>query len=61
MGLSKEAIEEFKKIYSDEFGEEISDEKAKELGESLLSIFKIIYRHIPRNGDEGNEGHPKPT
>ena len=49
MGLSKKAIKEFKLIYSQEFEEEISDEKAKELGESLLELFKIIYRPIPPN------------
>jgi hypothetical protein len=47
MALSKEAIEEFKKIYLEEFKEEISDAKAQELGESLISLFKIIYRPIP--------------
>ncbi len=48
MGLSKRAIEEFKKTYSQEFGGEISDEKAKELGENLLEFFKIIYRPTPK-------------
>ncbi len=46
MGLSNEAIEEFKEIYSQEVGEEISNEKARELGENLLSLFKVIYRPI---------------
>jgi hypothetical protein len=48
MGLSKRAIEEFKKIYSQEIEENISDEKAKELGENLLELFKIIYHPIPK-------------
>jgi hypothetical protein len=47
MALSKEAIEEFKKIYLKEFKEEISDAQAQELGENLISLFKIIYRPIP--------------
>ena len=47
MGLSQEAINEFKKIYRRELGEEISDEKAQELGEDLISLFRIIYRPIP--------------
>jgi len=47
MSLSKEAIEEFKKIYYQEFDAVISDEKARELGENLLSLFEIIYRPVP--------------
>ena len=37
--LSETALQEFKKIYVEEFGEEISDEKATELGINLLSLF----------------------
>jgi flagellin-specific chaperone FliS len=55
MGLSKEAIKEFKEIYYKEFQERISDEEAQELGESLISLFKIIYRSIPKN----NKQNPK--
>ncbi len=61
MGLSKKAIEEFKKIYSQEFEEEISDEQAKELGENLLNLFKIIYRPIPKSREEGREKKDKDT
>jgi len=49
MRLSKEAIEEFKKIYREEFGKKISDEEAQEKGQRLLSLFKIIYRPIPKD------------
>ena len=51
MRLSKEAIKEFKDIYYQEFREEISDEEAQEMCESLLSLFKIIYRPIPEDKD----------
>jgi hypothetical protein len=51
MRLSKEAIQEFKDIYNEEFKEEISDEEAQEMCESLLSLFKIIYRPIPEHKD----------
>jgi hypothetical protein len=52
MGLSKEAIEEFKRIYQEEFGKEISDKEAKEMGGSLLSLFKIICRPLPQDDKE---------
>jgi hypothetical protein len=47
MGLSKEAIQEFKQAYLDEFNEEISDAQAKEMGENLIALLRIIYRPIP--------------
>jgi len=52
MGLSRKAIKEFKDIYREEFREEISDGKAQELGESLLLLFKIIYRPLPQDKDK---------
>lgn len=47
MELSKEAIEEYKQIYKEKFGEEISDEEAREQGENLISLFRVIYHPIP--------------
>jgi len=59
MGLSKEAIKEFKDIYRKEFKEDISDGKAQELGQNLISLFKVIYRPIPNDiktsKDEGRD------
>lgn len=56
MRLSKEAIREFQEIWYEEFGERISEEKAQEMGENLLSLFKIIYRPIPEETGE-NRGN----
>jgi len=52
MSLSKKAIEEFKKIYLQETGEEISDRKAQELGRNLIYFFKIIYRPVPQENSQ---------
>lgn len=43
MELSKKAIEEFKEIYYQEFGEKLSDETARRVGEGLLELFSVIY------------------
>jgi hypothetical protein len=51
MSLSKEAIEEFKKIFYREFGRKLSDEEAHEKAQNLLSLFRIIYRTIPEDED----------
>lgn len=48
MPLSKKAIEEFKEIYRQEFGEEISDQTALELALNLLNLFRVIYKPITK-------------
>ena len=59
MGLSKKAIKELKEIYRKEFKEDISDGKAQELGQNLISLFKVIYRPLPEyiktSEDEGRD------
>jgi hypothetical protein len=52
MSLSEEAIKEFKEVYFREFGKKISDEEAQEIGQNLLSLFKIIYRTIPEDKEK---------
>jgi hypothetical protein len=47
--LSEIALQEFKEIWFAEFGEEISDDKAAELGINLLTLFDAIYRPVPKN------------
>lgn len=46
--LSDKALQEFKEIWKEEYGEEISDAKATELGINLLTMFDAIYRPIKR-------------
>ena len=46
--LSDKSLQEFKKIWKEEFGENISDEKAAEEGINLLTMFDAIYRPIKK-------------
>ena len=41
--LSDEALQEFKKLYLEEFKEQLSDEKATELAINLLTLFMMIF------------------
>jgi hypothetical protein len=47
MRLSEKAIKELKEIYYRQYGKPISDEEAQEMGQRLISLFKVIYRPIP--------------
>jgi hypothetical protein len=42
MKLSQKAIDEFKAIYREEFGEEISDDIAKQMGLDLLKLLNLL-------------------
>jgi hypothetical protein len=56
MSLSKEAIEEFKKIWKKEFKEDISDQKAYEEETRLINLFKAVYKVDSRGkSNKGSE------
>jgi|GEM_PF-1875006 len=42
MPLDQKAINELKQIYLDEFGEELSDKEAWDMGNSLVNLFKSL-------------------
>ena len=42
--LSREAIEEFKALYQEEFGEVLSDDEVREIATRLLRFFGIINK-----------------
>ena len=47
--LSKQVLDEFKKIYKEQYGENISDKKATELATNLLVFFNHIYRPVKKS------------
>jgi hypothetical protein len=44
MSLNQEAIDELKQIHKQEFGEEISNEEAWDMGYNLLRLIKALSR-----------------
>jgi len=57
MSLSENAIKDFKEIYFKQYGKSIPDEEAQEIGQRLISLFRIIYR--PISGNEIPDNVPK--
>ena len=47
MQLSRKAIDDFKKIYLEEFRVKLTDEEAGVKGLKLLNFIKLIYKPIP--------------
>ena len=46
--LSEAAIKEFKQIYFEQYGAEISDKEATDLAVSLLTMLKQIHRPVKK-------------
>lgn len=46
--ISEIALQEFKKIWREEFNDKISDEEALSAGASLLTLFNHIYRPVKK-------------
>jgi hypothetical protein len=44
--LSRQAIEEFKTIYQDEFGRSLTDDEVQEIALRLLRFFGILSRPL---------------
>ncbi len=42
--LSDKAIQKFKKIFKEEYGQELTDAEAREQGERLVGLFEIIFK-----------------
>lgn len=47
--LSDKAIKEYKEIFKNEFGQDLTDAEAQEQGERLLKFFKILIKIDQRN------------
>lgn len=45
--LSRQAIEEFKTIYQEEFGKSLSDDEVQEIAMRLLRFFGILDQPLP--------------
>ena len=52
--LSREAIDDFKAIYQEEFGEVLSDDEVQEIAMRLLRFFGILTKENPASVDASN-------
>ena len=47
--VTVQALQDFKQIYKDEFGIELTDQVALNKAERFLMLMKAIYRPIPKD------------
>lgn len=50
MSLNQKAIDELKNIHLDEFGEELTDQEAWDIGISLVNLFKALCKNTDQKG-----------
>ena len=51
MRFSNDALDEFRAIYRDEFGEEITRDDAHEMGMRVVELLRILLRPLPTDAD----------
>ena len=51
MQFSDKAIDELRRIYREEFQQEITPDQAAEIGTRLLDLVKLLRRPMPERGD----------
>ncbi len=60
--LAKEAIDELKQFYKEEYGKELPDDEAWKMGNRLIRLFDVLTRPKPRPepaaGKEESQARP---
>lgn len=58
MRITDEALEEFIKLYAEEFGETLSADEAREVGSNLLELYLLLIQLTPK--EQAAMEEPKP-
>ena len=61
MQISKEDLDKFKRIYKDEFGEELTEVDASAMASDLLDLYELLMQPLPENGSRRADSPPHPT
>jgi hypothetical protein len=57
--ISDQALTEFKTIWRNETGQEMTDKEALDAAVALLHLFDVIYRPIPKEWSDEYDTHSK--
>jgi len=55
MFISDESARRFQQLWKDDYGEDISLDQAKEIGERLVYLYIQLLRPLPRIGEERDQ------
>ena len=51
MNVSEESLDDFIRIYKEEYGEEITRAEASEMTFRLLTLYELLSKHRPKEGE----------
>ena len=49
MRISREAMEEFKEIYREELGDDLTDDQVQECALRVLRLFQLLLQRLPES------------
>lgn len=52
MQLTPQAIQDFKRIYREEYGQEISDDQARDMGARLVRVLMVLQEVCAEHRDD---------
>ena len=58
MAIPQKDLNEFKRIYQKEYGENLTDKEAQRIASNLISLFEIICQPLPRKNDYNKDELP---
>lgn len=58
MLLTNEDCEEFRKVYKEDTGEDITIEQAREIASRLLELYRLLARPLPGETRQPSEDSP---
>ncbi len=53
MLLDEEDVQEFKRLYAEEFSEEITDKDARIMASQLLRLYEVLSKPLPSENPSG--------
>ena len=57
--LSDKSVQEFKRIFKEEYGKELTDSEARDSAESLIGFFQLLIKVDQRNKQKEHEDNKK--
>ena len=52
MQIEKEALDNFRSLYREEFGEDLSEDEAQEMASNLINLYELLMQPLPREMEE---------
>jgi hypothetical protein len=59
--VSPERLEEFRRVYKEAYGQEISEGEASAMTHQLLALYKLLSQPLPGEAEKSSSSSPPPA